>query len=77
MLGLSARVELRMSLFAINVGLGHSVLAPGGHDLRGWYNTFSLKTVVTDRFFLLIGYKLYRFNEPGNLMLGAGVRFGR
>ncbi|MCX4368776.1 MAG: acyloxyacyl hydrolase [Duncaniella sp.] len=77
MLGLSARVELRMSLFAINVGLGHSVLAPGGHDLRGWYNTFSLKTFVTDRFFLLTGYKLYRFNEPGNLMLGAGVRFGR
>lgn len=74
MLGLSARVEWRMSLFAINVGLGHSVLAPGGHDLRGWYNTFSLKTFVSDRIFLLTGYKLYRFKEPGNLMLGAGVR---
>lgn len=74
MLGLSARVEARMSLFAINVGLGHSVIAPGGHDLRGWYNTFALKTFITDRLFLLTGYKLYRFKEPGNLMLGAGFR---
>lgn len=73
-LGLSARVEMRMSLFAINVGLGHSVLAPGGPDLRGWYNIFALKTFVTDRLFVLTGYKLYRFKDPGNLMLGAGVR---
>lgn len=74
MLGVSARVEARMSLFAINIGLGHSVIAPGGPDLRGWYNTFALKTFVTDRIFLLTGYKLYRFNQPGNLMLGAGFR---
>lgn len=72
--GLSARVELRMSLFAINLGLGHSIFAPGGHDLRGWYNTFVLKTFFTDRIFLLTGYKLVRFNESGNLMLGAGFR---
>lgn len=74
-LGVSARVEFRMSLFAINIGLGRSVYAPGGEDLRGWYNTFSLKTFVTDRIFLLTGYRLYRFNEPGNLMLGCGYRF--
>lgn len=73
-LGISAHAELRMSLFAINIGLGHSILAPGGDDLRGWYNTFALKTFVTDRLFLLTGYKLYRFNVPGNLMLGAGIR---
>lgn len=75
MLGVSARVEARMSLFAINIGLGHSVLTPGGPDLRGWYNTFSLKTFVTDRVFLLTGYKLMRFKYPGNLMLGLGYRF--
>ena len=75
MLGVSARVEARMSLFAINIGLGHSVLAPGGPDQRGWYNTFSLKTFVTDRVFLLTGYKLLRFQYPGNLMLGLGYRF--
>lgn len=74
-LGVSARMELRMSLFAINIGLGHSVYAPGGRDLRGWYNTFSLKTFLTERVFLLTGYRLYRFNEPGNLMLGCGYRF--
>lgn len=73
-LGLSARVEVRMSLFAINIGLGHSIIAPGGPDLRGWYNIFALKTYVTDRIFVLTGYKLYRFKDPGNLMLGAGVR---
>lgn len=73
-LGVAAHVELRMSLFAINVGLGHSILAPGGKDLRGWYNTFALKTFITDRLFLLTGYKLYRFDVPGNLMLGAGFR---
>lgn len=74
MVGISARGEMRMALFAINVGVGHSIVAPGGSDLRGWYNTFALKTFFTDHFFLHIGYRLVHFTHQGNLMLGAGVR---
>ena len=74
MVGLSARAEARMALFAINVGVGHSVIAPGGPDLRGWYNTFVLKTFITDRFFIHTGYRLVHFTHQGNLMMGLGIR---
>ncbi|MCM1503677.1 MAG: acyloxyacyl hydrolase [Muribaculum sp.] len=73
--GLSARAELTMGFFAINVGLGHNVVYKG-RDLDGFYQTFTLKTFVTPRIFLNVGYKLLRFKDPGNLMLGVGYRFG-
>lgn len=75
-LGLSARVELAMPIFSVNIGLGHSLWAPGGKDMRGWYQTFTLKTFIGKRFYLSTGYRLLRFRDPGNLMLGAGFRFG-
>lgn len=75
MAGVSVRAELQMPIFAINIGLGHSVYAPGGRDLRGWYQMFTLKTFVTRSLYLSTGYRLVRFKEPGNLMLGLGYRF--
>ena len=36
---------------------------------------FALKTFVTPKLFLNVGYKLLRFENPGNLMLGIGYRF--
>lgn len=75
MAGVSLRAELQMPIFAVNIGLGHSLYAPGGRDLRGWYQMFTLKTFVTRNLFLSTGYRLVRFKEPGNLMLGFGYRF--
>lgn len=75
MAGLSARVELKMPIFTINVGLGHSLYAPGGNSMRGWYQMFTLKTFITRGFYLSTGYRLVRFSTPGNLMLGAGYSF--
>jgi len=76
MLGLSARLELKMPIFAVNIGLGHSLYAPGGKDLRGWYQMFTLKTFITRNLYLSTGYRLVRFKAPGNLMLGLGWSFG-
>lgn len=75
MAGLSARVELKMPIFTINVGLGHSLYAPGGDAMRGWYQMFTLKTFVAKGFYLSTGYRLVRFSTPGNLMLGCGYSF--
>lgn len=75
MLGLSARVEFRMPIFSVNIGLGHSLYAPGGKDQRGWYQMFTLKTFVTRHLYLSTGYRLVRFKSPGNLMLGLGCSF--
>lgn len=75
MAGLSLRAELQMPIFSVNVGIGHSLYAPGGDDLRGWYQMFTLKTFVTRNLYLSTGYRLVRFRTPGNLMLGLGWRF--
>lgn len=76
MAGVSVRAELQMPIFAVNIGIGHSVYAPGAGDLRGWYQTFTLKTFITRHLYLSTGYRLERFHNPGNLMLGVGYRFG-
>ena len=75
MAGLSARAELQMPIFAVNAGIGHSLWAPGGDDMRGWYQTFTLKTFGTRNLYVSTGYRLVRFKNPGNLMLGVGWRF--
>lgn len=74
MIGLSARAELQMPIFSVNVGVGHSICAPGGPAMRGWYQTFTLKTFITKNIFISTGYRLERFRNPGNLMLGVGYR---
>lgn len=72
--GLSVRAEVTMGFFTINSGLGHNVVYKGS-DLDGFYQMFVLKTFVTPKLFLNVGYKLLRFKDPGNLMLGVGYRF--
>ena len=72
--GLSARVELVMPFFSINIGLGRNIICRG-KDTDGWYNIFALKADLWHDCFLHIGYQLYNFKNPNNLMLGIGYRF--
>lgn len=72
-LGLSARAELVMPYFTINVGLGRNILHNGG-DMRGWYQVLALKMETSRNTFLHIGYTLKDFHNPNFLMLGFGFR---
>lgn len=72
--GLSLRAEIVMPVFSINLGIGKNFLCKGD-DTNSFYQTFVLKTNVTDHVFLHTGYQLYRFKDPNNLMLGLGFRF--
>lgn len=73
-LGISARVDYVMPLFAINLGVGAQVLH-NGRDLRGTYQALSLKIRATKNSFFNIGYNVKDFNEPNYLMFGIGYRF--
>ncbi|MDE6118795.1 MAG: acyloxyacyl hydrolase [Muribaculaceae bacterium] len=70
--GLSAHAELTMPLFAVNVGMGYDVVSPDGE--RRFYQSLTLKAFVWRHLFLNVGYRLGRFQDPQNLMLGVGVR---
>lgn len=70
--GISAHAELTMPIFAINAGIGVDLLCPKGN--RRFYQTLALKTFITDRIFLNVGYRLGNFKDPQNLMLGIGLR---
>ena len=72
--GLSLRAELVMPIFSINLGVGHNVFDQG-EDLKGFYQIAALKTSITRRLFLHVGYQLRNFKDPNNLMLGLGYRF--
>lgn len=72
--GVSARAEFAMPIFSINVGIGYNVLQQGS-DTRGLYQVLVLKTALPRPFFLHVGYRLSRFSDPDNLMLGIGYRF--
>lgn len=72
--GLSLRAEIVMPIFSINMGVGKNFLCKG-EDTNSFYQTFVLKTNITDKLFLHTGYQLYRFKDPNNLMLGLGFRF--
>ncbi len=73
--GLSLRAELNMPVFSVNVGIGRNLIQQG-EDTRGFYQILALKTFVTRRLFLHVGYQLHDFKDPNNLMLGLGWRFG-
>lgn len=73
-LGLSGRAEYVMPYFSVGLGMGANVLHSGG-DLKGFYQTLSLKIELTRSSFLNIGYNLKDFHEPNYLMLGIGYRF--
>lgn len=70
--GLSAHAELTMPIFAINAGLGYDFVCPDGG--QRFYQSLALKTFVTRNLYLNVGYRLGRFRDPQNLMLGLGVR---
>lgn len=70
--GLSAHAELTMPVFCVNAGLGYDFVNPQG-DSR-FYQSLTLKTFVTSHVFLNVGYRLGKFKNPQNLMLGIGVR---
>jgi len=70
--GVSAHAELTMPIFAVNAGLGYGIVSPRGD--RRFYQTLTLKTFVTSRLYLNVGYRLGAFKDPQNLMLGAGIR---
>lgn len=72
--GVSARAEIVMPIFSINIGVGRNLLCKGP-DTDSFYQIFALKTDVTRNLFIHIGYQLYRFKNPNNLMLGLGWRF--
>ena len=78
-IGLSARAELRMPLFAINIGIGYGTSLEDhtrydNDDLKGLYGVFNLKTFVSDRMFLNVGYRLKSVLYSHNLLFGLGWR---
>ena len=72
--GFSARGELVMPIFSINLGVGYNVFQHG-KDTQGWYQILALKTSLTCHLFLHVGYQLSKFKDPNNLMLGLGWRY--
>ena len=71
--GLSARAEIVMPIFSINLGIGRNIICKGA-DTNSFYQIIALKTDITKNLFLHVGYQLYKFKDPNNLMLGIGVR---
>ncbi|MDE6648746.1 MAG: acyloxyacyl hydrolase [Muribaculaceae bacterium] len=70
--GASAHAELTMPIFKINAGLGYDFVKPNGE--RRFYQSLAIKAFISRHIFLNIGYRLARFQDPQNLMLGIGVR---
>lgn len=79
--GLSLRAELKMPVYAVNIGIGYS-LQLGNHtrtksrDLQSLYGIFGLKAFVSDRLFLNVTYRLSSVLYTHNLLFGLGWRFG-
>ena len=72
-LGFSGRVEFVMPYFTINFGIGHNVVNVTTDDLRGFYEILALKIHILRKSYIHIGYSLYDFYYPNNLMLGLGI----
>jgi hypothetical protein len=72
-LGLSARTEFVMPYFTINFGIGHNFVNATTKDFQGFYEMLALKINVMRKAYLHIGYSLYDFYYPNNLMLGIGL----
>lgn len=71
--GVSARAELVMPIFSVNVGIGYNPLGPP--ETRSSYQLANLKVRITDGIFLNVGYQLRDFQKQNNLMLGLGYTF--
>ena len=80
-MGISARAEIQMPVFAINIGIGYSSQLGNytrykDNDLNAIYGMFALKAFVTERMFLNVSYRLSSVLYSHNLMFGLGWRFG-
>lgn len=71
-LGLAAHAELTMPIFTVNAGIGYEIINPKGD--RAFYQSLTLKTFITKTIYINTGYRIGRFHDPQNLMLGIGVR---
>ena len=71
--GVSAKAELTMPYFSINLGAGYNVLTKA-NDLKGFYTTYNLKAFVSQKLFITMGYRLGSVNYAHNLMFGVGIR---
>lgn len=71
--GISIRGEVGMPFFSVNVGLGYNVLY-SGKELNCLYGMFNLKTSLTERIYLNIGYRLSSVLYSHNMMFGLGYR---
>ena len=74
--GVSVRGEYVMPYFTINFGIGHNFINAKSGVFDGFYELLALKIGITRKTFIHIGYSLYDFQYPNNLMLGVGYRFG-
>ena len=72
--GVTLRFDIQMPIFTVGAGVGGFVLGDG-HNLEGIYTVFNLKTFLTDRLFLNIGYRLSAKNYTHNMTYGCGWRF--
>ena len=72
--GVTVRFDIQMPIFTVGAGVGGFVL-PNGNSLKGIYSVFNLKTFMTDRLFLNIGYRLSTKNYTHNMSYGCGWRF--
>ena len=73
-IGVSARGEISMPIFSVNVGGGYNVLQ-SGPDLKGFYGIFSLKAFLTEKLYLNVTYRLGQTSYAHNMMFGIGWRF--
>lgn len=71
--GVSLRGELTMPVFSVNIGAGCNFYMKGS-DMQRIYAVFDLKTFVSPRIFLLVGYRLSSLQYTHNLKFGLGYR---
>ena len=72
-MGVSARAELVMPIFSVNVGIGYNFIGP--EESRATYQMANLKVYITRSMYLNVGYQLQNFQRQNNLMLGLGYTF--
>lgn len=69
--GISLRTEFRMAFVAVNAGYGYSFCHKGS-ELDVTYFIFNMKTFMSDRFYLNVGYRLNSKISTHCLMFGLG-----
>ena len=72
--GISLHGEIRAPIFAVGAGFGIN-LFKHGYDMSRFYTLFTLKTFLTQRLFLYIGYRYNSTQYTHNMMYGLGLRF--